>query len=636
MKVHFYLRFHTRVGQVLYIRGNIRELGSEEQGKVLAMTYLNEEFWHGVIEVDPQEHSSFQYNYILQNKDGSQVPEWGDDRRVDLEKEDINEIQLIDTWNHAGEYENAFFTSPFQETLLKHHKSLHRGKAGKSYTHIFKVKAPLLKKEEVVCISGSGNALGEWETNSPLLLSPEGNWWVCKIKLPKESFPVSYKYGVYDLKHKKFVTYESGSNRILHGDALKKKITQLHDGFIHLPNNSWHGAGVAIPVFSLRSRESFGVGEFTDLSLLVDWARKAGLKLIQLLPVNDTSATGTWADSYPYAAISAFALHPIYLNLEKVAGKKNAFLLKPLAKKQKQLNASPNLDYVEVIKSKLSVIKELFGQLKNEFLEDESFQAFFEQNKHWLVPYAAFCYLRDLNGSSDFTKWKQHSEYNRKAIEKFVSPGTRHYDTIALHYFIQYHLHLQLRDATDYAHKHGIIVKGDVPIGIYRYSCDAWIEPCLYHMDMQAGAPPDDFAIKGQNWGFPTYNWEQMAKDGFHWWKKRFEQMANYFDAFRIDHILGFFRIWSIPLPSVEGVMGHFDPALAVHISEFNERNIWFNHHRYTYPFINDAVLWELFDHQSDQVKLNFLVDAGGGLFELKEGFGTQRQVEDHFATLEK
>ena len=108
-------------------------------------------------------------------------------------------------------------------------------------------------------------------------------------------------------------------------------------------------------------------------------------------------------------------------------------------------------------------------------------------------------------------------------------------------------------------------MKGDIPIGIYRYSCDAWVEPELYHMDLQAGAPPDDFAVKGQNWGFPTYNWEQMSKDGFNWWKQRFEQMANYFDAFRIDHILGFFRIWSIPMHAVDGIMGHFDPALPVH-----------------------------------------------------------------------
>ncbi|HEX4849420.1 MAG TPA: 4-alpha-glucanotransferase, partial [Puia sp.] len=433
----------------------------------------------------------------------------------------------------------------------------------------------------------------EWDEQSPILMNSEGKWWTIRINLPKESFPLTYKYGVFDTKHKKFVGFESGENRILYGDALEKKITILHDGFVHLPNNTWRAAGVSIPVFSLRSKNSCGVGEFTDLKLLVDWAKKVGLKLIQILPVNDTSATHTWQDSYPYAAISAFALHPIYLNLEEVAGKKNAALLKPYKKVQKQLNGLPELDYEAVMKHKLSLIRELYLLEKDEFFNSENYKDFFDKNEHWLVPYAAFCYLRDRNGSSDFTRWKTNTRFDKEAIAKFVSPKAKHYDEIALQYFTQYHLHLQLMDATDYAHQHGIIVKGDIPIGIYRHSCDAWIEPRLYHMEMQAGAPPDDFAIKGQNWGFPTYNWEQMAQDGFTWWKRRFEQMANYFDAFRIDHILGFFRIWSIPMEAVDGVMGHFDPVLPVHINEFRDRHIWFDLDRYAKPFINEAVLWE-------------------------------------------
>jgi len=636
MKIHFYLRFHTKFRQALYVTGNIEALGNEDPGKLFPLQYMNNDFWQGTIEVDLKKGSKIQYSYLFRTEDGAVINEWGNDRVIDIFKQTIEEIQVVDTWNHAGEYENAFFSAPFQQTLLKLHKKEKSPVSRKPFTHIFKVKAPLLKKDEIVCLSGSGNALGDWDTKSPLLMTLEGNWWEYKIDLPKESFPVSYKYGVYDLKHKKFHHFEDGDNRTLYGDALQKKITVLHDGFIHLPNNTWRGAGVSIPVFSLRSKNSWGVGEFSDLKLLIDWTKKVGLKLVQILPVNDTSATHTWIDSYPYAAISAFALHPIYLDLEKVAGKKNASVIKLLKKKQKQLNALPELDYEEVIKLKLSVIKELFSLQKDEFIQSEEYQEFFESHKHWLIPYAAFCYLRDRNDSADFTTWKWHSRYDKNAIEKFVSPQARHYDAIALQYFIQYHLHLQLREAFDHAHKNGIILKGDIPIGIYRYSCDAWIEPELYHMDMQAGAPPDDFAVKGQNWGFPTYNWEQMAKDGFTWWKQRFEQMANYFDAFRIDHILGFFRIWSIPMHSVDGVMGHFDPILPVHLNEFRDRNIWFDYSRYTKPFVNDAVLWEFFDNKSDHIKSLFFNHIGNGLFEPLKAFDTQRKVENHFAELEK
>ncbi|MBS1948123.1 MAG: 4-alpha-glucanotransferase [Bacteroidetes bacterium] len=636
MRIQFYLRFHTKFGEAIYVSGNVDALGNNNTSKALPLQYASSEFWQATIELSDGHIGDIHYSYLFRQQDGAFIREWGNDRVMPLSKHGIEEVQVFDTWNHAGEFENAFFSSPFQQTLLKHNKSAFKAKSVHDCTHIFKVKAPLLRKDEVLCMTGSGKALKNWNTDAPLLMAIEDNWWSAKLSLPKESFPLHYKYGIFNTKQKKFVRFEEGENRLLYGDAHKKKLTIIHDGFAHLPNNTWHGAGVAIPVFSLRSKSSFGIGEFADIKLLVDWAKKTGLKLIQVLPVNDTTATHTFLDSYPYAAISAFALHPVYVNLQKVAGKKYAEIIRPLSKKQKQLNELAGVDYEQVLKFKLSALHELYLIQKDEFLEDEEYKEFFDKNKHWLIPYAAFSYLRDRNSTPDFSAWQLYSEYNKASIHKYVSPKAKHHDSIAVHYFIQYHLHLQLREATGYAHKNGIILKGDVPIGIYRNSCDAWVSPKLYHMDAQAGAPPDDFAVKGQNWGFPTYSWEEMAKDGFDWWKKRFGQMSNYFDAFRIDHILGFFRIWSIPMSSIEGVMGHFVPAHPVHINEFSERNIPFNYHRYTKPFINDAVLWEFFQGDFEYVKSQFLQLNKDGLYHLKQGFETQREVELHFAPLEQ
>jgi 4-alpha-glucanotransferase len=635
MKIQFYLRFHTKFGQSIFLTGNRDAFGNNNVDKAFMLHYVNDEFWQGEMEMTDSDAEGMQYSYFFKQEDGTIIKEWGRDRVINIAKPGIEEVQVIDTWNHAGEYENAFFSSPFQETLLSHHKAAFKPKNTQVFTHVFKVKAPLLKKDEVLCICGSAKALKDWNTDSPILMSVEGNWWIAKINLPKESFPVAYKYGVYNIKERKLVRFENEANRYAYGDAQQKKLSILHDGFVHLPNNTWRGAGVAIPVFSLRSKNSFGIGEFTDIKLLVDWSKKAGLKMIQLLPVNDTTATHSFLDSYPYASISAFALHPIYINLEKAAGKKHAGLVKPLLKKQRQLNDLPEVDYEQVLKFKLSALEELYQVQKEEFFEDEEYKFFFEKSKHWLIPYAAFCYLRDRNGTADFSQWQIYSQYNKPSIHKYVSPKAKHFDAIAVQYFTQYHLHLQLLEATDYAHKNGIIVKGDIAIGIYRHSCDAWVEPKLYHMDFQAGAPPDDFAIKGQNWGFPTYNWEEMAKDNFDWWRKRFEQMSNYFDAFRIDHILGFFRIWSIPMHAVEGVMGHFVPAVPVHVNEFSERNIPFNHHRYTKPFINEAVLWEFFNIESDYIKSAFLEQNKDGSYSLKKEFDEQRKVENYFAQLE-
>jgi len=639
MTIHFYVRFHTQYGQLLAVTGNIEALGNHDVEKAFTLNHLNNDFWHGTIETDFPESGAIHYNYLLKNEDGFRVFEWGD-RVIDGNKlPSVSALQLVDTWNHAGEFENVFYSDPFQQVLLQDH-SRSKAKQPKKFTHLFKVKAPLLNRHEVVCLLGNTSETANWDVEAPVLLNRENGWWSVKLSLPREDFPLSYKYGVYDTKEQRFVRYESGENRILYGvqgpsgDDAGNIVTILHDGFVHLPNDTWKGAGVSLPVFSLRSKNSFGTGEFTDLNLLTDWAKKTGLKLIQILPVNDTIATHTWVDTYPYAAISAFALHPLYLNLEQVAGKQHADIIKPLKKKQKQLNELPDMDYEAVMKLKLGAIRELYALQKEDWLKDKDYYLFFENNKHWLVPYAAFCCLRDRYKTSDFNQWKTHNKYSKESIDKFVSPRTKHYDEVALHYFTQYHLHLQLKEAAEYAHKNGIILKGDIPIGVYRYGCDAWMEPELYHLDVQAGAPPDDFAVRGQNWGFPTYNWERMAEDGFEWWHRRFVQMGNYFDAFRIDHILGFFRIWSIPLNAVEGIMGHFVHSIPVHLHEFGQRGIWFDHYRYCKPCINEAILWEMFGPNNDKFK-PFLHGIGDGTYELKPEFATQRQVEQYFAALE-
>lgn len=627
MTLHFYLQFSTRFGQTLFVSGNIDALGNDDIEKALPLAYLNEQLWHGSVTV-PDDKETIRYKYLLRQQDGDEVVEFGDDRQIAFSEITVPDIVTIDTWNYPGQIENAFYTQPFQNVLLKTNTSEKAAakKKAKAFTHEFKVKAPLLKADEVLCITGSGTALNEWKTEKPLLLTKENNWWVTRLNLSKETFPVTYKYGIYNTKLKQFIKFESGDNRTVLGDAAKKKITILHDGFAALKNGTWRGAGVAIPVFSLRSKNGFGTGEFADIKLLVDWAKQSGIKLIQLLPLNDTTATHTSKDSYPYAAISAFALHPLFLNLEKLANGLGDKVIKPLQKKKKQLNELPDMDYEQVMKFKLSAINEIYQLEKEEFRNDVKYFEFFDVNRHWLVPYAAFCYLRDKYKTADFSKWKSNSEYDENAIQRLVSPSQKHYDEIAIHYFIQYHLHLQLTEVTAYAHKNGIIVKGDIPIGIYRYSVDAWMEPALYNMNAQAGAPPDDFAVKGQNWGFPTYNWKKMQEDNFTWWRQRFEQMSNYFDAFRIDHILGFFRIWSIPLHAVEGVMGRFVPAIAVHINEFYERGISFDKDRYCKPYITDHVLHQLFGEQTNYVKETFL-DG----YELRSSFNTQRKVEEYF-----
>ena len=630
MTIHFYLRYYTHPGQALFISGNNDFLGNDETAKAVEMSYYNNDFWHVEIELPKDFDDTVLYKYFLKDKDGSEIFDGEENRAIDLSTINAANISVYDMWNGANNLGNVFFTRAFNKVLLANVTKI-KIAAVKKYTHEFRVKAPLLQPGEIICMCGSTQSLRNWSSEDPILLAPKNDWFMARISLNDEDWPATYKYGIYNIEQKEIVRFEDGENRLVQKNDPRVEKVIVHDGFVNCPVTYWKGAGVAIPVFSLRSKKSFGVGEFTDIPLLVDWAKQTGLQLIQLLPINDTTASHTSADSYPYGAISAFAIHPLYINIEKVAGKEYANVIKPLKKKQKQLNELPVFDYEKVMKFKWSALKELYQASKDVFKNDLDYFEFFELNRHWLVPYAAFSYLRDKNKTSDFNKWKNHKTYNESDVQKLVSPSKSHYDDIAFFYFVQYHLHLQLKAAVDYAHKNKIVLKGDIPIGIHRYGCDAWANPSLYNMNEQSGAPPDDFAIKGQNWGFPTYNWDKMQEDGFQWWRLRFDQMSNYFDAFRIDHILGFFRIWSIPLHAVEGIMGRFAPAIPVDISEFQNNNIWFNYDRYCKPYITDEILgWTFHDH-TEFVKENFLEDSSSGLYNLKEQFNTQKKVEEYF-----
>lgn len=288
----------------------------------------------------------------------------------------------------------------------------------------------------------------------------------------------------------------------------------------------FRGAGTAVPVFSLRSEDDFGIGDFRDLHILVDWAVRTGQSVIQLLPVGDTTRMGDWKDSYPYSPVSSFALHPIYIRLQDLGVRADS----AFRKEQAALNALPEIDYPRVYKTKMSYIREAWRRRGAKDLETVACRRFIEKNSYWLDEYSAFCAHRD-GMCPEFYSW------------------------------LQYHLDKQFGKEADYARSRGISLKGDLPIGVSADSAEAHYHPELFNLDSSAGAPPDFFSADGQNWGFPTYNWTAMAEDGYAWWKSRLRRMSRYFDAYRIDHILGWFRIWEIPIGKT-GRDGHFNPAI--------------------------------------------------------------------------
>ncbi|AHF14989.1 4-alpha-glucanotransferase [Niabella soli] len=628
MKIQFNIRFHTRYGESLWISGNCKSLGANCPVPMLLMKYATYDYWS--IEVDLDEsclERPLSYGYIFKNGAGETIYEQKDCRQLFLPKQSGSTLTVYDTWMATSAIENTFYTAPFKEVLLPEYCNNQAPSIADEASHTFIIKAPLLKENEVVCLLGSAEELHHWKTDAPVLMEKQGDSWVTTVALTKNLLSFQYKYGVFNTDKKRFIGFEEQENRLLPHPSLQDSKIILQDGFIRLPNNDWRGAGVSIPVFSLRSENGLGIGEFNDLKPLADWARETGLKLIQILPVNDTTATFTWRDSYPYAAISAFALHPIYLNIESVAGNADPALAAELDIEKKRLNTLAAIDYEAVLKAKITLLKKIFDSAGKEQLKTPGYTAFFKINQHWLQPYAVFSYLRDKYKTVDYSKWEDHAVYTEAAVAALFKNNP----VVAFYCFLQYHLHLQLKDAVAYAHKKGIVIKGDIPIGVFRYGSDTWTAPELYHMELQAGAPPDDFAVNGQNWGFPTYNWQRMQDDQFAWWSSRFKQMSHYFDAFRIDHILGFFRIWSIPITAVQGIMGYFDRAIGITADEFYERGIQFSEDRFCNPFMNNIVLGQLFGDNAADIKSRFFHTENGFDYVFLPEFDTQRKIETWF-----
>jgi 4-alpha-glucanotransferase len=626
------LRFSTKPGQQLKILGNCIEFGNNVISDAVSMHFLNQDFWKVSVTISPETLNSgkdISYYYIFEDQHGAQIQDWGIHRIIKLN--DLHDgLTAIDTWTDMGAVDNTFYTAPFTNVYQQSPTAAEQTKLISNKIR-FKAIVPLLSKNAVIHLIGNTKELGSWNQSNAIPMKFDGHAWFADLALDFTTATIEYKYAV-KYPHDDSITFEDGVNRKLRTSALNEDFLIIHDGYTRFNNSSWKGTGIAIPVFSLRSKKGLGVGEFTDINLLVDWAKSVSIKMVQLLPVNDTTRTHTYMDSYPYAAISAFALHPLYVNLESIAGKKHADKIKSIISSTETLNASKGVDYDAVMKLKWKGLSILFDACHNETFESVDYKAFFQQNKYWLVPYAAYSYLRDLYGSANPADWGKYAIFNNELIKELCDYYAASFSKIALHFFIQYHLHCQLKNAHDYANANGILLKGDIAIGVHRHGVDAWMQPELYNLDMQAGAPPDDFAVTGQNWGFPTYNWKTMKHDGYAWWQQRFKQMSYYFDAFRIDHILGFFRIWSIPDHAVEGIMGHFVPAIPVHRHEFEQKGIGFDADRLCTPYITDSVLWEMAQGREKEIK-HFLLHYDGN-YRFKPAFHSQRLVEKYFAEL--
>ena len=564
MRLLFNVEYHTNFGEFLVL--NI--LSGDDASKVShhKMTTLDDSHWFIELNKTFKAGTYIDYYYSVVRGDEEVRHEWlVEPHRLEFAAQKGIRYVVYDHWIDIPE-DSYMYSSAFTDCIMACQREFSPTSEFQQTVRL-KVRAPQLRIGQQLGIAGAGDALGNWDINKALpMYEHEYHEWVISLDVAQLPQTFEFKFVLLGLD---VPVWEQGGNRTVSLPLIRDNEVFVYElSQVYFPVFPWKGAGTVIPIFSLRSEGSFGVGDFGDLKKMIEWADKTHQRVIQVLPINDTNITHTWQDSYPYNSISIYALHPQYTDLRQLPEIKNEERKTHFEQLRQELNALPQIDYERVNNAKMEYLRELFAQEWATIKKRASYKDFFEQNKEWLVPYAAFCYYRDQYGTADFSQWpKEATVAAIKATNKEVQ----------FWYFVQYNLDQQMHAAHEFARDHHVILKGDIPIGISRDGVEAWVEPKYFNLNGQAGAPPDPFSADGQNWGFPTYNWDEMLKDGCSWWVRRFRKMAQYFDAYRIDHVLGFFRIWEIPVPEKSGLKGQFAPALGLSREEIEGYGIY-NH----------------------------------------------------------
>lgn len=551
--------------------------------------------------------------------------------QLNVTAERANDYTIYDHWRDIPE-DSYLYSSAFTDCI--NHQQLAEVKDNTfAKTIRLIVRAPQLREGERLVLIGSDPLVGAWDVKRAVPMVEQAyNEWTVDINA--EALAVNYlEFKFVALNDKKSTeAWETGYNRSVEIPEMKAGSVvsyELSQSFLERWNRKF--AGTLVPVFSLRSKKSAGIGDFGDLKSMIDLVAKTGQKVLQLLPINDTTITHTWTDSYPYSCISVFAIHPQYADLQALPELEDAKARAEAEKTRAELNALPQIDYEKVNDFKITYLHQIFNQEGEKMMKSAEYQAFFQETEQWLVPYAQYSCLRDKYGTADFSKWPDHNAWDEKDRKALANPRTKAYKEVEFFYFVQFVLNTQMKAAHEHAMAKGVILKGDIPIGVNRFGCDVWTEPKYFNLDGQAGAPPDDFSVNGQNWGFPTYNWYEMLKDDCQWWTRRFQNMSKFFDAYRIDHVLGFFRIWEIPIDSVHGLLGQFAPALGMTADEIRSYGLNFQQDRFTRPFITDWVLDRVFHERADEVKQKYLDRLDDERYQLKKEVDTQIKVETLF-----
>lgn len=307
--------------------------------------------------------------------------------------------------------------------------------------------------------------------------------------------------------------------------------------------------GILVPVFSLRRDDDLGIGDTRALKEMVDWAAGHHVGFLQLLPINETGS-----DNSPYNAISSVALDPMLLDLEAIPGIELK-MVRAAALKYQTVTGVDLVDYASVNAAKWELLAQGYADYLQQGVDDPDFKIFQNEHQSWLESYSKYRWLTELSGTEEWNQWPV--EYNNAKKAEVYLAGLDALECqhgLTFYAWVQWHAFSQWQQLRSYAEKKDVKLMGDIPIGISYASADVFFEPQWFDLELSGGSPPetvfkdDAFSCQwGQNWGVPLYRWDVLADDDYRWWRRRIEKLTDVFHIFRIDHILGFYRLFSFP-----------------------------------------------------------------------------------------
>ncbi|KAK8871028.1 4-alpha-glucanotransferase dpe2 [Tritrichomonas musculus] len=691
LTVHFHVKCSTEFGQQLYLSGNVSQLGEWDPDSAIQLFYEgNLNYWTCHAKFPLSEKSrTIEYKYFISY--GGKKIEW---EPSDTHKIFIGAVaspallEIEDEFRWQDKSLIALTRSPFTNVINKrgmHHFNINAEhneknttiineseinttkKPGKLYPneakpgHVnirFNAFCPNVRKNQKLVIIGNCEQLGKWKLeNAAEMNDYYFPLWIYDFTLERSLFPLEYKFVIVsdedivdnDDEEEEIEGKKENSSNIHKKTFWESKPSRFYSGITSnvITNdypatciiNNWlvnpnpelfKGFGIYCPLFGLRSDDSCGIGQYTDIKGLVDVCNQIGSSIIRILPIFDTTNKGDWDDSNPYKQISSFALHPIYINLLQVVDNLPKDIYNDIQNAKWIFEQKPTVDYPTVYQYKIKTLHRIYeDSVKYELNNNIEFARFVDQELEWLRPYALFTLLRDKYGTIDFHSWPNHSTITRREIN---SQCAKHEEELKFIYWVQYICDKQYKEALSYSIEHGVALHSDFLMNINYNSVDTWTWPDYFRLNMCSGAPPNESFIDGKNWGYPTYDWDAMEKDNFHWLELRLRRMSDLFQFLSVDHIIEFFRSWEIPRDScIRGILGHFNPSSPVDKAELDSRGL-FDLDRYLHPYVRWHLLVQQFGEEAENISKKFFIpkhfDTRDDYFTFKTEFNTEKKIE--------